>query len=206
MLTLFHAPQSRSTRVVTLLDELGALDEVDICVVSIPRQDGSGGTDPANPHPEGKVPLLIDGDETVWETVAITQHLTNRFPGPMAPAPGEAGHGTYIAWLSWYAAVVEPVMVLGAAGIDDPICRATFRGMPELTARLAKALKGSSYLMGGSYGAVDLILASPFAWFPDATPDVPAIGDWVRRTQDRDAVRRTAARDEAWMEAAAAAA
>ena len=206
MLTLFHAPQSRSTRVVTLLDELGALDQVDIRIVTIPRQDGSGGADPANPHPEGKVPLLIDGGETIWETVAITQHLTNRFPGPMAPAPGEEGHGTYVSWLSWYAAVVEPVMVLGAAGIDDPMCRATFRGMPELTARLAKALEASPYLMGETYGAADLILASPFAWFPGATPDVPAIRDWVRRTQDRDAVRRSAARDEAWMKGEALAA
>ena len=206
MLTLFHAPRSRSTRVVTLLDELGALDRVDVRIVTIPRQDGSGGADPANPHPEGKVPLLIDGDETIWETVAITQHLTNLFPGAMAPAPGERGHGTYVAWLSWYAAVVEPVMVLGAAGIDDPICRATFRGMPELTARLAGALEASPYLMGEGYGAADLILASPFAWFPDATPDVPAIRDWVRRTQDRDAVHRTAARDAAWTEEGAAAA
>ena len=44
--------------------------------------------------------------------------------------------------------------------------------------------------------AAVLILASPFAWFPEATPDVPVIRDWVRRTQDRPAAARTSARDE----------
>ena len=209
MLTLYHAPRSRSSRIVTLIDEIGAQDAVTIRSVTIPRQDGTGGADPANPHPEGKVPLLVhgngdgdgDGNEVVWETTAIVQHLTNLFPEPLAPAPGERGHGTYLSWLAWYAAVVEPVMVLGAAGIEHPICHATFRGMPELTARLARALEDAPYLMGESYSAADLILASPFAWFPDATPDVPSIRNWVRRTQDRPAVRRTAARDAKWMAA-----
>ncbi len=196
MLTLYHAPRSRSSRIVTLIDEIGAGEAVTIRSVTIPRQDGTGASDPANPHPEGKVPLLVHDDETIWETIAIVQHLTNLFPGPLAPSPGMSGHGTYLSWLAWYAAVVEPVMVLGAAGIEHPICHATFRGVPELIARLARALESAPYLMGEGYTAADLILASPFAWFPDATPDVPAIRDWVRRTQGRPAVARTAARDE----------
>lgn len=54
MLTLFHAPQSRSSRIVTLIDEMGIGDKIEIKHVSIPRQDGSGQRDPANPQPEGK--------------------------------------------------------------------------------------------------------------------------------------------------------
>ena len=200
MLALYHAPHSRSSRIVTLLDELGAGDAVAIRPVTIPRQDGSGGPDAANPHPEKKVPVLVHDDEVVWETVAITLHLTDLFPrGEFGPGVGEPGRGPYLAWLAYYAAVVEPVMVLGAAGIGHPILTATFRGMPELTARLAGALGGSPYLLGERCSAADLILASPFAWFPDATPDAPAIRDWVRRTQDRPSIERTRRRDEEWM-------
>lgn len=58
MMTLYHAPQSRSSRIVTLLDELGAADKVTIREVSIRRAlQGFGERDPANPHPEGKVPF-----------------------------------------------------------------------------------------------------------------------------------------------------
>lgn len=116
MLTLYHAPQSRSSRIVTLIDELGAGDAVTIRPVTIPRQDGSGGPDPDNPHPEKKVPLLVDGNDTIRETVAIALYLTDFFPnGRMAPAVGEPGRGTYLGWLAYYAAVMEPVMVLRAA-------------------------------------------------------------------------------------------
>ena len=200
MLTLYHAPISRSSRIVTLLDELGASDAVRIEPVTIPRQDGSGGPDPRNPHPEKKVPLLVHDGEAIRETVAIVLYLTDLFPeGGMGPRAGEPGRGTYLAWLTYYAAVVEPVMVLAAAGMKHPILTATFRDMPELTARLTEGLDGRPYLLGARYSAADLILASPFAWFPDATPDVPAIRDWVARAHDRDSLRRTAERDARWM-------
>jgi glutathione S-transferase len=52
MLTLFHAPRSRSTRFLWLLEELGATYEVK--VVDIHRSvSGTGARDPANPHPHG---------------------------------------------------------------------------------------------------------------------------------------------------------
>ena len=199
MLTLYHAPLSRSSRIVTLLDELGALDAVRIEPVAIPRRDGSGGPDPRNPHPEKKVPLLVHDGEAIRETVAIALYLTDLFPeGGMGPRAGEPGRGTYLAWLAYYAAVVEPVMVLAAAGIEHPTLTTTFRGVPELTARLAEGLDDRPYLLGARYSAADLILASPFAWFPDATPDVPAIRDWVARAHDRNSLRRTAERDARW--------
>ena len=57
MLTVFHAPRSRSTRIIWLLEETGLPD--DLRCVTIRYMDGSGdGRDPANPHPDGKVPAL----------------------------------------------------------------------------------------------------------------------------------------------------
>ncbi|WP_163473498.1 glutathione S-transferase N-terminal domain-containing protein, partial [Klebsiella michiganensis] len=80
MLTLFHSPNSRSTRIVALLKELDALDRVRIEIVTIPRRDGSGGRDPRNPHPDGKVPLLVEDGVQIWESSAIVQHLADLFP------------------------------------------------------------------------------------------------------------------------------
>ena len=55
MITLFHAPKSRSSRFIFLLEELGAPYEIKI--VNIRRGDGSGALDAANPHPHGKAPV-----------------------------------------------------------------------------------------------------------------------------------------------------
>lgn len=90
MLTLFHAPRSRSTRIVTLLRELDAIDKVAIKIVDITRGDGSGRKDPKNPHPEGKVPLLDHDGVVIWESIAIIQYLSDLFPEKkMAPVDGD---------------------------------------------------------------------------------------------------------------------
>ena len=52
MLTLFHAPRSRSTRFIFLLEEIGVPDVIK--VVNIRRSDGTGAVDPDNPHPLAK--------------------------------------------------------------------------------------------------------------------------------------------------------
>jgi glutathione S-transferase len=191
MLTLYHAPNSRSTRIVTLLDELGA--ECDIRIVTIPRRDGSGGPDPKNPHPEKKVPYLVHDGTGVRESAAIVLYLTDLFPqAGLGPLPGDPRRGAYLSWLFWYAGVAEPVYVLSFAGVQHPMLNATFRGIAEVTARLEEALSRGPWLLGESYSAADLLVHSPFAWFPEGTPDVPAIRDWVARCQGRPAVARTA--------------
>ncbi|MBA8801109.1 glutathione S-transferase [Agrobacterium sp. RC10-4-1] len=149
MLTLFHAPRSRSTRIVTLLRELDAIDKVAIKIVDITRGDGSGRKDPKNPHPEGKVPLLDHNGVVTWESIAIIQYLTDLFPEKkMAPVAGDPQRGRYLSWLAWYAGVVEPVLIMQAAGISHPFVDFTFRSPAELAARLETALKDNPYLMG----------------------------------------------------------
>ncbi len=207
MLTLIHSPQSRSSRIVTLIDEMGIQDWVKIEPVTILRQDGSGGHDPANPHPEGKVPLLIHDGTLIRESGAVIQYLTDLFPDAGLGRPvGHAQRGAYISWLHWYGSVMEPVLLFDAAGLSHPYLTATFRGVSELTAKLHDALTHSPYLLGDSYSAADLLVHSPYAWFRDATPDDPAIRDWVQRCMARPSVARTMASDAALMAQAAAAA
>ena len=190
MLTLFHSPRSRSTRIISLLHELGAFNQVDVQIVTIPRVDGSGGPDPKNPHPEHKVPLLVHDGVEIWESPAIILYLTDLFPDVgLGPMVGDRLRGAYLSWLAWYGDVVEPVMVMQAAGLSHPILQATFRGMPELVARLEKALSNAPYLLGDAFSAADLLLYSPFAWFPEVTPDVPAIKAWIDRCGQRASMK-----------------
>jgi glutathione S-transferase len=204
MLTLYHSPQSRSSAILTLIDEMHLEDWIDIRIVTIPRIDGSGGRDPANPHPEGKVPCLVHDGEVITERAAIILHLTMLFPdGGLAPLPGTAAWGRFATWMAWYQGVLEPVLILDAAGVSHPWLAAAIRGVPEATARLHAALERGPWLMGDTYSAADLLLHSPYAWFKDATPDDPLIRDWVARCMARPARARAMARDADLMAQAA---
>ena len=118
MLTLYHAPQSRSTSVVELIEEMGIADQITVTEVTIPRQGGKGGRDPSNPHPEGKVPYLTDGEDFVRERAAVILYLTDRFDSPLGRAVGHPQRGQYLSWLVWYQGVLEPVALIHWAGVS----------------------------------------------------------------------------------------
>ncbi len=193
MLTLIHAPQSRSSGVIQLLDELGALSQVTVQTVGIRRlRTGSGAPDPANPHPEGKVPLLIHDGVAIRERTAIMLHLTELFPDAgLGIAPGSPARGAFLAWLAYYGNVMEPVFIAQFSKVESPAFHATFRGVAEVAATLSAALEQGPWLMGDRFTAADLLISGVFAWAPEAAPDVPAIRDWISRCQARPSVVRT---------------
>ena len=87
-ITLFHAPHTRSSSVLALLEELGAEHVLEVL-------DRGKGEHLALAfravNPLGKVPALQDGSAVVTETVAIFLHLADLFPAAgLAPAAGPA--------------------------------------------------------------------------------------------------------------------
>ena len=184
MPVLYHSPRSRSDTIVTLVRMLDA--DVEIRDVTIPRQDGTGGPDPDNPHPEKKVPYLVDGTEAVRERGAIIVYLTDAYPAAgLGPLTGEAERGAYLSWLFYYQGVMEPLIILHWAGLSHPALTAALRDFKTMAARLADALETSPWLLGERFSAADMLCSSPFAWFPDLVPAVPAIQDWVTRCGKR---------------------
>ncbi|MBJ2151647.1 glutathione S-transferase family protein [Paracoccus sp. IB05] len=195
MLTFYHSPNSRSTSVKQLILELGIADQIRTVEVTIPRQDGSGARDPANPHPEGKVPYLTDGEDWIRERAAIILYLTDRFPqAGLGRAVGHPERGRYLSWLTWYQGVFEPVAILGWAKVSHPAVEASLRDYDTALARLEEVLITQPYLLGQEYSAADLLCAAPFAWFGDALPATPAVQAWVARCMDRPAARETGER------------
>ena len=196
MLTFYHSPNSRSTSVAQLIAEMGVTDQIKTVEVTIPRQDGSGATDPANPHPEGKVPYLTDGEDYVRERAAIILYLTDRFPeSGLGRSVGDPQRGRYLSWLTWYQGVLEPVAILSWAKLDHPAVWASLRDYDTAIKRLDEVLSVQPYLLGDDYSAADLLCSGPFAWFGDQLPATPAINAWVARCQDREAVRAIHAAD-----------
>ncbi len=202
MLTLIHAPQSRSWRIIALIEEMGIWDKIDVRTVGVLRQDGSGGLDPTNPHPEGKVPALMHDGTVITESGAIMLYLTALFPeSGLAPKPGPAQHGAYLTWLFWYQGVMEPVIWMKRFGVDHPAMDRNFRGVEAINARLHTALKAGPWLCGDSFTAADLLCASVYSFMPDLLPDDDLIKDWVARAQARPSTAKAKAFDQALMAA-----
>jgi glutathione S-transferase len=188
MLTLFHSPQSRSTAILSLIEEMGIQDWIEVRDVTIPRMDGSGGRDPANPHPEGKVPALVHDGRVITERAAIMLHLTSLFPDSgLAPRVGSPDWGVFAMWMAWYQGVLEPTFLLEGAGVTHPWLTAAIRDHKTAAARLRAALENGPWILGECFSAADILLHGPYAWFPDGTPDDPLIRDWVDRCKARPA-------------------
>lgn len=204
MLTLYHAPRSRSTRIVRLIDELGIWNEVDIRTVIVPRNDGSGGRDPRNPHPEGKVPYLVHDGVGIWESNAIILYLTDMFPGagmgPRSRRPA-ARALPELAGVVRQRAGTGHDLRLRRAVASDP--RRNVPGHARSHGAPCRGAGGGPFLMGETFTAADLLVVSAFTWAPDTAPDNAVIRAWIDRCEARPSARKASEFDEARLEGAA---
>jgi glutathione S-transferase len=195
MLTLYHAPLSRSSRIVWLLEELAA--DYELVYVDIRRMDGSGGTDPRNPHPDGKVPALVHDGALVTESAAVVLYLTDLHPTAAVSVPvGDPRRGAYLSWLAYYAGVMEPVVHFEFLGLgDNEALRRTFRGRAELDRRVLGALERHPYVTGDSFTGADLLVASMGAFMRPMLPAGAVVDDYLARCEARPARQAALAKD-----------
>ncbi|OHV78090.1 glutathione S-transferase family protein [Ensifer sp. LCM 4579] len=188
MLTLIHAPLSRSSRIIWLLEEIGA--EYEIRYVDIRRWDGSGGPDENNPHPHKQVPALLHNETLIWESVAVVQYLTDLHPDCSLGRPaGHPDRGAYLSWLAYYAGVIEPAASAQVSGLtaNNP---ALARLHAEMCAHVIDVLTRQPYLIGDRMSAADLLLASALQWMRKILPESDVIDRYVRVVTDRPALLR----------------
>lgn len=98
MLTVHHLNDSRSQRVLWLLEELGLLYDIKKY-----QRDPATMLAPLSllqVHPLGKSPVITDGELTVAESGAIIEYLVERYGrGRLIPPAGTPEHLRYIYWL-----------------------------------------------------------------------------------------------------------
>lgn len=196
MLTLFHAPKSRSSRFIWLLEELEI--PYSLKVVTIRRGDGSSTLDPANPHPHGKVPVIVDGATIVFESPAIALYLTDAFPAKrLGPVIGDPARGAYLSWLAYYGDVMEPAFMSKFMNTPVPRGTAGWVVMDEAMAYVIQTLTARPFLAGEAFSAVDILFGSTFALFGTSPllPKSPVIDAYVKRCVERPAYARAAAKD-----------
>lgn len=157
MLTLYHAPNSRSGSILWLLEELGVPYQTR--VVDIRRADGSGTRDETNPHPHGKVPALDHDGQRVFETAAIALYLTDLFPDKgMGPVVGDPSRGEYLSWLAYRPGVIEPALMMRRLNVPHVPGAMGWAPADEVEALLNQTLENREYLLGTGFSAADILV------------------------------------------------
>jgi glutathione S-transferase len=195
VLTLFHAPRSRSFRMLWLLEELGA--PYDLKIVNIRRADGSGAADPANPHPHAKVPALSDDGTVVFETPAITLYLTDKYPDVgLAPRVGDPDRGAYLSWLAYYTGEIEPSLTAKFLKIQHIYGMFGWAPFDDVIAYLTRSLE-RPYLMGERFSAADIVIGGslPLLMSRGIVPESDVLNSYKQRILARPSYGRAQAKE-----------
>jgi len=195
MLTVHHLNDSRSQRILWLLEELGTPYEIKFY-----QRDATTRLAPPElvaVHPLGKSPVITDAGRTVHESGAIIDYIVRHHGGGrLAPAIGTDDYEIYNQWMHYAeGSAMLPLMLfmyvgrLGEAGaplhprIESEI--ANHLGFVEAS------LAGRDWLLGGDLTAADVQMSfvgevtGAFGRFGQ----YPNIKAWVDRFQARPAYR-----------------
>ena len=199
MITLIHAPRSRSTTFLWLLEEIG--EPYHIQYVSIRRADGSGSLDASNPHPHGKVPVLLDDAAVIFEQSALALYLADKYPhADLGPRVGDPARGGFLTLLAYYSGVVEPAFTSKFLRMAVPRGSAGWVDSDEAMDFINGRLGGHPYIAGEKFTAADVLYAGAFAVFMDSPllegKRTQQLKDYVARCVSRPACARAAGKDQ----------
>ena len=161
MLTLHHLNDSRSQRILWLLEELGLPYEM-------VRYQRDAATRLAPPeltavHPLGKSPVITDGDVRIAESAAIVDYIIRRYgqgngKPAMMPAVGSAEYEAYNEWLHYSeGSAMLPLMLHLYVG------RLKEAGSP-LHPRIDSEMANHLGYVDSALPAAGIIAGLPFSW------------------------------------------
>jgi glutathione S-transferase len=196
MLKLYHAPWSRGSAMLWLLEELGV--DYELVEIDIRAEDGVPESYRAI-QPNKKVPAIELDGVVVTERAAITIFLADRFPAAgLAPAISDPDRGTYLTMLVYNDAVLDPCISARAHGLEYVGNDYSFGVFDDMVAYLERVLGDRPYAAGDRFTAADIQLASSIAFTMNqlkVLPEKPVFVDYLGRVLDRPANKRAEAKD-----------
>ena len=191
MLELYHSPQTRSTGVRILLEELGAPYELRVL-------DQKAGENRAPAYlainPMGKVPAIVHDGAVVTEQVAIYNYLADTFPAAgLAPAIGDRLRGPYLRWLAFYAAAFEPALVDKHLQREPGrVSMSPYGDYDAVISALAAQLAPGPYLLGERFTAADILWGTALGWTTrfKLVPERPEFTSYMQHVLSRPAVAK----------------
>lgn len=211
MINVHHLNNSRSQRVLWLLEEIG----IDYAVIRYERDAKTMLAPPElrKVHPLGKSPVITDDGVTVAESGAIVEYLVDRYAADrLAPARGSADRMRYTYWLHYAEGSAMPPLLLSlifariakapmpffvkpvAKGIASKVMSSFVE--PQLKQHLAyleSELGKTTWFAGETFSAADIQMSfaiEAFAARGGLTPGQPNLWAWLQRIHARPAYQR----------------
>jgi glutathione S-transferase len=213
MIIVHHLNNSRSQRILWLLEELGLPYE-------IKRYERDAKTMLAPPellkvHPLGKSPVITDGDITVAESGAIVEYLLDAYgeTSGLRPARGSADHRRFTYWLHFAEGSAMPPLLMRlifmrikatpmpffakpiARGIADKVLSSFVD--PNLARQMAfmeAELAPGPWFLGANFSAADVQMSFPLEAAKQraglSQETTPRLLDWLARAHARPAYQR----------------
>jgi glutathione S-transferase len=204
MITVHHLNDSRSQRILWLLEELGVPYDIKLYT-----RDATTRLAPPElmaVHPLGKSPVITENGQTIFESGAIIDYiLRHHGGGRMQPDPASPEFDQYQSWLHYAeGSAMLPLMLalytgrLGAAAapLQPRIASETANHLGFLNMRLA----GHDYLIGDALTGADVQMSfiGEISVARQEMAPYPAISAWVKRFQARPAYKAAIARGGAY--------
>ncbi|MDL2338633.1 MAG: glutathione S-transferase family protein [Pseudomonadota bacterium] len=195
-LTFFHAPNTRSSSSLILLEELGAPFELKVLNMKAGEQRGAAFL---AVNPMGKVPAVLHGDALITEQGAVFIYLADLFPqAGLAPGLADPLRGPYLRWLVYYGSSFEPALVDRAmkhAPATPSMC--PYGDYDTMLKTLCDQLERGPYLLGERFSAADLLWGTALTWTTTfgLVPKLPVIQTYMDRINARPSVARVRALD-----------
>lgn len=194
--TFFHSPNTRSSGVLTLLEELGA--DYDLHVLNM-KAGEQRKPEYLAVNPMGKVPAIRHGDALVTEQGAVFLYLADLFPqAGLAPPIGDPLRGPYLRWLFFYGSSFEPAVVDRAMKREPvPPSTSPYGDYETMLGTLTGQLEKGPYLLGERFSAADVLWGTALAWTTmfKLVPELPVIKAYIDRVAARPAVARARQKD-----------
>lgn len=167
-------------------------------------------------NPNGRVPVLVDGDFVLWESTAILRYLSAKRGGALVPADARAA-AEMDRWLSWLLAHLGPAMskvaferivkkLTGQGAPDEAAIAAGSAEFAKLTAILDAALADREHV-AGPLSLADFALGSHYSLAATAGLELAPfarVNAWLARVLARDSMKRALADAHATMRSHAA--
>jgi len=217
-ITVHHLNDSRSQRILWLLEELGLEYEVKRY-----QRDPETMLAPASlkeVHPLGKSPVITDGELTLAESGAIVEYLVDRYGnGRLTPTPETPEHLRYTYWLHYAEGSAMPPLVMqlvfnlveqqspfflrSIAKVITGKVKETYL-KPLITQNLAymeAELKQNTWFVGDEFSAADIQLSFPLeaaAAQSNLDGNYPQLKAFLERIHDRPTYQKALERGGAY--------
>ena len=163
MITLHFAPNSRAGRILWLLEGLGLVYQLNR--MDFHPKDLKSDEHRAR-HPLGRVPVLDDGDVTLYESGAIVEYLVARHSdGRLRPSTDSPLFPEFLQWFHYCEGMVMPpintivvqTLLLPAERRNEEVLAQAQRLLSKALSPLESAISGRHYIVG-DFSSADIMM------------------------------------------------